>query len=1170
MITCSNCGAENPLGQKFCGECGTALVAACPSCGATNPPGQRFCGECGTQLDVSATPTAPAVAVERRLVSVLFADLVGFTPLSEDRDAEEVRELLSRYFELAAGIVGRYGGQVEKFIGDAVMAVWGTPVAQEDDAERAVRAALELVSAVSEFGREAGLPELAARAAVLTGEAAVNLGAAGQGMVAGDLVNTASRVQGTADPGAVLVGETTRRSTEAAIAYVDVGLHELKGKADATQLWQALRVTAGRAGGLKSQGLEPPFVGRDRELRLAKELFHASADEHKAHLLSIVGIAGIGKSRLAWELYKYLDGITQDVAWGRGRCLAYGDGVTYWALAEMVRMRAGIAEGEDPASAQAKLDATLDEYVDDEEERAWIRPRLSQLVSLETRESLEQADLFAGWRLFFERIAERNPVVLVFEDMQWADASLLDFIEYLLEWSRNHRILVLALARPELADRRGNWAGSLRNATTLSLEPLSDEAMEALLDGFVPGLEGGLRTQILERSEGVPLYAVETVRMLLDRGLLEQVGDEYRPTGAIEQLEVPETLLALLAARLDGLPAEERAVLQDAAVLGKTFTKPALVAVSGFHEAVLDDVLLALVRKQVLSLQADPRSPERGQHSFLQDLLRQVAYETLSRKERKTRHVAAASYLEQQWLDGDDELVEIVASHMLSAIELDPEAGDAGELRTRAEAMLAGAGERAATLGGNESAQRYFEQAIELADSPLRAAELHERAGQMATFGTRVPDARSHYEAAIEGFAGIELSHPAARVRSRLGLLVWGQEGDIAKAVAYMESAFEVLAADEPDADLAQLAVSLARPLFFSGRHDDAMEKNELALDIAEKLQLPEVLSHGLNTKALILSARGRPEEAWLLMRHALEVALTHDLSTAAIRAYINSTALVSMRNREREALELTFKGRELARKVGDRDSEGFLEGWVRGIRSALGEWDAVMADDHPPEAHARMNVWRYASVVPILAARGQLEEARRRLEAVRPLADTEEAQNLAGFKAMEAHVLLAEGRPREALAAADDVVALRDEMAGGLAPLDFGYMLALEAALVLGDDAKVDELLAIVEHLPPGELSPSLRAIGARFSARRAARDGDGDTAAVGFSAAARIFREIEHSFDLAVVLLEHAEWLAAEGRFEEAEPLAVEAREIFERLRAAPYLERVDRLPVGAAAAS
>ena len=412
--------------------------------------------------------------------------------------------------------------------------------------------------------------------------------------------------------------------------------------------------------------------------------------------------------------------------------------MTYWALAEMVRMRAGIAEGEDDETAWSKLDAVLEGAVEDAEERAWIRPRVAQLLSLEGRSDLEQAELFAGWRLFFERLAERDSVVLVFEDMQWADAPLLEFVAYLLEWSRNHAILVVALARPGSAEAKAQWAAGIRNATTLSLEPLSTAAMEALLDGFVPGLPDDLRSQILERSEGVPLYAVETVRMLIDRGLLEQVGDEYRPTGPIDALDVPETLQALIAARLDGLAAEERSVIQDAAVLGKTFGKSALAAVSGSGDGDLDIVLAALVGKEVLSLQADPRSPERGQFSFLQDLLRQVAYETLSRRERRARHLAAAAHLEQQWQAGDEELVEIVAAHVLSALELDPKGGDASQLCKRAEALLVRAGERATSLGASENAQRYIEQALELSESPLRRAELHERAGELApTCGPR-------------------------------------------------------------------------------------------------------------------------------------------------------------------------------------------------------------------------------------------------------------------------------------------------------------------------------------------------------------------------------------------------------------------------------------------------
>jgi class 3 adenylate cyclase len=355
-MRCAACGTENEAGRKFCGECGTALAVLCPACGSPNTPGVKFCGECGAALTPSAPRTAasaPSAQAERRLVSVLFADLVGFTSASESRDAEDTRELLSRYFESCQRLVSLYGGTVEKFIGDAVMAVWGTPVANEDDAERAVRAALDLVAAVPELDRS-----LAARAGVLTGEAAVTLGATGQGMVAGDLVNTASRIQSVAEPGTVLVGEATKRATEAAIAYETAGVHELKGKTEPVPLFRALRVTAARGGALKSEGLEAPFVGRERELRLVKEVFHASADEHKTHLVTVSGIAGIGKSRLAWEFEKYIDGLAGNFWWHRGRCLSYGEGVAYWALAEMVRMRAGIVEGQEPDSARAKIPRT--------------------------------------------------------------------------------------------------------------------------------------------------------------------------------------------------------------------------------------------------------------------------------------------------------------------------------------------------------------------------------------------------------------------------------------------------------------------------------------------------------------------------------------------------------------------------------------------------------------------------------------------------------------------------------------------------------------------------------------------------------------------------------------------------------------------------------------------
>jgi class 3 adenylate cyclase len=360
-MRCTSCGSDNDPGRKFCGECGAPLAVTCPACGAPNRPGVKFCGECGALVGhpaAAATDPAPAAQreapeTERRLVSVLFADLVGFTTLSESRDAEEVRDLLSRYFDTCRQLIGRYGGTVEKFIGDAVMAVWGAPIAREDDAERAVRAALELTAAVAALGQDVGAPMLAARAGVLTGEAAVNLAAQGQGMVAGDLVNTASRIQSVAPPGAVFVGEATKHASEAAIDYQDAGAHELKGKTEPMALYRAVRVVGTVGGTMRATGIEPPFTGRDRELRMLKELFHAAAEERRAYLVSVLGLAGIGKSRLSWEFEKYIDGLIDDTRWHQGRCLAYGEGVAFWALAEMVRGRAGILEDEEIGASEA-------------------------------------------------------------------------------------------------------------------------------------------------------------------------------------------------------------------------------------------------------------------------------------------------------------------------------------------------------------------------------------------------------------------------------------------------------------------------------------------------------------------------------------------------------------------------------------------------------------------------------------------------------------------------------------------------------------------------------------------------------------------------------------------------------------------------------------------------
>ncbi|TMK76436.1 MAG: zinc-ribbon domain-containing protein [Actinobacteria bacterium] len=1145
-MRCPSCGTENEPGRKFCGECGAALARACAVCEAANGPGAKFCGECGAPLSdaAAAEPSAAEHVAERRLVSVLFADLVGFTPLSESRDAEDVRDLLTRYFETASRTIERYGGSVEKFIGDAVMAVWGTPVTREDDAERAVRAALELTTAVQALGIELGLPELRARAGVLTGEAAVTLGARDQGMVAGDLVNVASRIQSVAPAGAVLVGEVTRRATEPSIVYEDAGTHELKGKAEAMPLWRALRVVALVGGALKSAGLEAPFVGREREFQLVKDLFHASADQGRAHLVSVWGIGGIGKSRLSWEFLKYMDGLAQVIYWHRGRCLPYGEGVTYWALADMVRSRAGIAEGEDPASASAKLHASVAEHVPEAEEQRWVEPRLAHLLGLEERSTREPEELFSAWRLFFERLADRNPVVMVFEDLQWADAALVDFITYLLEWSRNHPLFVITLARPELQDRHPTWGAARRNLTSLSLEPLEPDDMRALLNGLAPGLPGDVQASILERSEGVPLYAVETVRMLIDRSLLVADGAGYRPTGPIDALEVPESLHALIAARLDGLDPSERRLVQHAAVLGKTFTTDALASLAGLPPREVEGMLSSLARKEILGLQNDLRSPEHGQYGFLQELVKRVAYETLSKRDRKALHVAAARHLQEAYATAEDDVVEIVAFHYAEAYRAAPDAPDAPELRASARVALVRAGERAASLAARDEAQRYFDAAFDLADEATEQGAIAERAGEMAAAATR------H-------------SQSAARVSARLGELLWLQFTKLDEAVELLERALSVLTDAAPDEGIAALMAQAGRFHYFRGELDLSSHWIERALDAAEAGLYYEVLSQALNTKSLILRARGRIQEGLALLQYALAIALEQDLPDAISRARFNLANEYMTQDLHEEALEQDLRNVELVRLIGKRDLEVLGQIHLVFDYTALGRWDEVegLLEEFPlqedPNADPIRAIIQTAGLVT-LANRGKLDRLEPILEAQRAVSDPSDIQDGMWSQFSTALVRQAQGRLAEAQEAAEAAFAYRDALS--LPALAFPLMVAFECAFELGRVDRADELLRIAESAPPGQSSAFLRGHVARIRGRMALAEGRHEETRRRLEESGAIFRAIKMPFWAALADLQLAESLLAAGDGAAAEGRLRDAEETFVRLKAEPWLRRVE----------
>ncbi len=1072
MLTCTACGTSNDPGAKFCVECGTRLAAGCPACGTLNPAGAKFCAECGTSLAGGSGPGPPGGATriepfeepgslpapggpiaERRLVSVLFTDLVGFTTVSEHHDAEETRDLLSRYFETAQQIVERHGGAVEKFIGDAVMAVWGTPTAHEDDAERAVRTALELVAAVGSM--EIGGEQLQARAGVLTGEAAVTIGATNQGMVAGDLVNTASRIQSAAQPATVLVGEATMRAASGAIAFEEAGERELKGKAAPVPVWRAIAVVARRGGSGRAAQLEPPFVGRDEELRALKEQFHATAREGKPRLVTVVGQAGIGKSRLGWELEKYLDGVVETIWFHEGRSPSYGEGISYWALAEMVRGRAGIAETDEPAGAREKLHATVEQFVADPAERRWIEPRLAGLLGMDDLPEESREELFAAWRTFFERMAEQGTVLLVFWDLQWADQGLLDFVEHLLSWARTSPVFVLAEARSELLDRRPGWGTSVRAATTIHLEPLADADMRRLLAGLVPNMPEAAQRAIVGRAEGVPLYAVETLRMLLDRGILHAEGGRYTLDGELPDLAVPETLQALIAARLDALGAEDRAVVTDASVLGLSFTVDALAVVSGAERSALEDRLRRLERREMLVLDAEPRSSERGQYRFVQGVVREVAYQSIAHRDRRAKHLAAARHYESL---GEAELAGVLASHYLAAYHSTPPGKEADTLAAQARVALRAAADRALALHSAGNALGYLRQALEVTPDPAERVAIHERAAYAASQSaeTEVGEEQARLAETIYGERGDRLGVLRARTLRAEIALSDHRDHD---ATAILEPALAEVADLPPSREAAVAQGELSR-VFMLRADPRAVHWADAALASARLLEPSDVVEILVN-KGSSLAGGDRSAEGEVLLRGAINVAERIGDVPAQLRARNNLIGQLELNGLD-EAAALNRGSYEIARRLG-------IQSWVlqtvgMGLRVVFdrGDWDTWVS-----EAEAEMPaIWSFYRVNfegHLALRRAYRGGAAGALDLLGEMASLEVSQSSAQARAFLAaqrgDVLIALGRFEEAYDAA--------RSGWGLADISYYSILAaLFAATALADVDRVREALAAGETL--------------------------------------------------------------------------------------------------------
>ncbi|HEY6057413.1 MAG TPA: adenylate/guanylate cyclase domain-containing protein [Candidatus Limnocylindrales bacterium] len=1162
-MTCPTCGVANSVGAKFCVECGTRLQSGCPSCGASNPPGARFCSECGARLGDTTTTARPATApvpasgpeaptTERRLVSVLFADLVGFTARSDGRDPEAVREFLSRYFDTAREIVERYGGIVEKFIGDAVMAVWGTPVAQEDDAERAVRAGLDLVDAVRLLGRSTGDDGLELRAGVLTGEAAVAIGVRNQGMVAGDLVNTASRLQSIAPPGCVLVGESTFRASNAAIAFEEAGPQLLKGKTAPVAAWRALRVVAERGGRGRSEFLEAPFVGRDAELRLLKDAYHASARERKARLVSVVGQAGIGKSRLAWEFLKYIDGLLETVRWHQGRSPAYGEGITFWALGEMVRRRAQLAESDDERTTRDRLAETLQQYVPDEAERRSIERGLLVLLGFEEATPGGREQLFAAWRTFFERIAEDAPTVLVFEDLQWADPGLLDFIEHLLDWSRSYPILVVTLSRPELTERRPDWGGGRRSYVSLSLEPLPETAMRELLGGLVPGLPEKAVRSILDRADGIPLYAVETVRMLVAEGRLVEADGAYRPTGDLSALAVPETLHALIAARLDALDPVERAILQDAAVLGQMFPPSALAAVSGQPAEAIDRQLRELVRREILVFDTDPRSPERGQFGFTQALIREVAYGTLARRDRRIRHLAAARYFEAV---GEEELAAVLSAHYLAAYEAAPDGPEGDAVAAQARLALRAAAERAVRLGSYEQATTYLRQAMQVTRDPAEIAGVLERLGELASIATRHDEAERDLRDAIERHRALGDRAAAARATAALGsaLIVAGHSRRAFELLETAHTEFEDLGED-PAA--VALGAQLARAALFTEKHDRSVAIADTILAAAERHDLVAVVADVLVTRGTSLVALGRTYEGVGALETGIRLAESFGLTRIQSRGLVNLGGVRWFLD-PRAGLEAARASVELTRRLGHRSMEVTTLGNAVHAAFRTGEWAWALA-----EIDATANVeWSgidreglviFRSWIDAMRGEDVDAELERIRAAIEPIGDSQasgEVHLALAFAALAARRLtdaIDEARQSAALTAGN-----------GPTP----YAVAARAALWLGDRAAAQASLAA--HEATGSHGPALDLERRSIRAGIAALEGRRSEAAAQLRDVQRGWLEAGCPWEAAMVALDAAELVGVDDA--QSRVAAEDARETFASLGARPFLERIDALLAG-----
>jgi class 3 adenylate cyclase/tetratricopeptide (TPR) repeat protein len=893
-------------------------MVSCPTCGQRNHDGARFCSACGAAL----TEGAPRQREERKRISVLFCDLVGFTGRAEKMDPEEVRALLQPYHARVRLELERHGGLVEKFIGDAVVALFGAPTAHEDDPERAVRAALAVRDAV--VG-----DELHVRIGVATGEALVALDArpdAGEGVASGDVVNTAARLQAAAPVDGVLVDSTTHRATQRVIEYLEQPPVDAKGKAEPVRVWQAVSARS-RLGLDVGERAATPLVGRGLELNLLTTALARARAERVVQLVTLVGVPGIGKSRLILELLQRVDEDPELIRWRQGRCLPYGEGVTLWALGEIVKAQTGVLETDSADDAKVKLVTAVRDAVGDadEAEANWVERHLRALVGLEGPSELSgdrRDESFAAWRRFFEGVAERGPLVLVLEDLQWADDALLDFVDHLVDWAADVPLLVVATARPELLAHRPSWGGGKANAVIQSLAPLSDEETAALAHAILGRalLPAEVQRALVDNAGGNPLYAEEFARMMTERSGGEAVAG------------LPDTVQGIIAARLDALDPAEKAVLQDAAVLGKVFWVSALEVLTGEQRWRLEQRLHELERREMLRRDRQSVVAGERQFAFRHLLVRDVAYGQIPRARRAEKHAAAARWIEALSADRSADRADMLAHHWSAALQYaEASGGETTELEVRTRAALTEAGEHALKLNAPAQAADFYERAIAIG----RTDDVLLRYGRSLYLAT---DQRAErvLEEAREALAASGDRAGEAFAEAMLGHMAW-LAGD-ARASSERVTRAVSMVQELPSSELkAHVLARAAGTAYVGERLDQALALAREALRQAEELGLEDIRVHSLTTVGLARWDLGDDEG-----RRDLERALESGVasrSPEAGRAAHNLGVGLFLRGDIAAFRQLQAEGLAYDERFGSPGLARFARGGLTSSAYMVGDW---------------------------------------------------------------------------------------------------------------------------------------------------------------------------------------------------------------------------------------